>query len=446
MVVLLKTVQVILVLSALILIHELGHFFFAKIFGIRVDKFYLFFDVGGKRLFSTKNNKLIAKYLPRLHNAATDYGIGWLPLGGYCKIRGMVDESLDTEQLKGAPEPDEFRTHPAWQRLLVMFGGVLFNFIFAIVLFTALLANNGHTYIKNEGNAIYADQLAMKMGFKTGDMILRYDDYVPKNFLMLQPDLARRSPRTALVLRDNDTVCLYVDHSLLGDILNDMGMFSLAVPFVVDSIPPISANYGCGLVRGDRIVKMEGHPIRFTQDSRALMQNYKNSEISAVALRGTDSVRLSLKVDSLGLVGIIPIIPGVVCEEYNFWEAIPEGFKMTFSNIDGYLRDLKMVFTPSTEAYKSVGSFIAIGQAMPSVWDWTIFFNMMAMLSLMLGVMNLIPIPGLDGGHIMITLYEMISGRKPSEKFLVATQMIGMVLIIMLMVLAMGNDITRLIR
>lgn len=446
MIVLMKTLQVVLVLSILILIHEFGHFFFAKIFGIKVDKFYLFFDVGGVRLFSTRHNKFIAKYLPRLHNAQTDYGIGWLPLGGYCKIKGMVDESLDTEQLHRKPSPDEFRTHPAWQRLLVMFGGVLFNFIFAIVLFTALLANNGHTYIKNEGNAIYADQLAIKMGFRTGDMILSYDDYVPEDFFMLQPDLARRSPRIATVLRDKDTVRLYIDHSMLGEILNDAGMFTLAVPFVVDSIPPSSVNYGCGLLKGDRIVKMGGSPVRFTQDSRAISCNWRNSTISATAVRATDSIEFTLAVDSLGLVGIIPVIPGIVREEYSFIEAIPEGFMMTFSNIGGYLRDLKMVFTPSTEAYKSVGSFIAIGQAMPSVWDWTIFFNMMAMLSLMLGVMNLIPIPGLDGGHILITLVEMISGRKPSEKFLVVTQMIGMVLLVMLMILAMGNDITRLLK
>lgn len=445
MIVLVKTAQVILILSTLILIHELGHFFFAKIFGIRVDKFYLFFDVGGFRLFSTKNNKFIARHFPKIHNARTDYGIGWLPLGGYCKIHGMVDESLDTDQLKEVPTPDEFRTHPAWQRLLVMAGGVLFNFIFAIVIFTALIANHGRTYIKNDGNAIYADELAEKMGFRTGDIILSYDDYVPEDFYMLQPDLARRSPRTATVLRGQDTVCLYIDHSMLGEVISDPGMFSLAIPFVVDSIPPASANVGCGLLRNDRIVEMEGIPVRYVQDSRALLRNYRNGSVNATAVRCADSLNLTLAVDSSGLVGIIPVIPGIVREEFTFAEAIPEGIKMTFNNIGGYLRDLKMVANPSTEAYKSVGSFIAIGQAMPSVWDWTVFFNMMAMLSLMLGVMNLIPIPGLDGGHILITLFEMLSGRKPSEKFLVTTQMIGLVLLVLLMMLALGNDITRLI-
>lgn len=446
MVVLLKIIQVALALSVLILIHEFGHFFFAKIFGIRVDKFYLFFDAGGVRLFSTKNNKLLGKLFPKLKDAQTDYGIGWLPLGGYCKISGMVDESMDREQLAQVPKDYEFRTHPAWQRLLVMFGGVLFNFILAICIYIGMLAYGGQSYVANEGNSIYTNQLARDMGFRTGDQILSYDDYVPENFFMLQPDLARRSPRVAKVLRGKDTVDLYIDHALIGEVLNSMDMFDLAVPFVVDTVPPASVNFGCGLTHGDRIIALDGHKVDFVQDSREVLKEISGGSVQAMVLRGADTLALDMAVDTLGRIGVYTQIPGIRTRKFTLGEAIPAGFRMTFDNIGGYLQDLKLVFTPSTGAYKSVGSFIAIGQAMPSSFDWTQFLGIIAMLSIMLGVMNLIPIPGLDGGHIAITLYEMVTGRKPSEKFLMALQMAGMVLLLMLMFLAFGNDITRLMR
>ena len=455
MTVLLKTLQVILALSLLVFIHELGHYFFAKLFRIKVDKFYLFFDVGGFRLFSTKHNKLLGRIFPKLKELDTDYGIGWLPLGGYCKISGMVDESMDTDALAEEPKPYEFRTHPAWQRLLVMFGGVLFNFIFAILVYIGLLFCNGTSYIANKGNKIYTNALSEQMGFRTGDEILAFDDYVPENFGTLAADLARRSPLTAKVLRDNDTVTLYMDRSLVGEVINTPELFALAVPFVVDTLLPSSPNADAGLRHMDSIISIEGHPTPFVQDSRALLQNYRNSTVTALVVRRSnegraeccaDTLAIQLKVDSLGLLGIYPSLPGICRKEYNFAEAIPAGIKLTFSNIGGYLQDLKLVFTPSTGAYKSVGSFISIGQVFPSSWDWTQFFSIVAMLSIMLGVMNLIPIPGLDGGHIVITLYEMIARRKPSERFLIVVQMIGMVLIVLLMMLALGNDITKLIK
>lgn len=446
MTVLFKIIQVVLALSILIVFHEFGHYLFAKLFKIRVDKFYLFFDAGGVRLFSTKHNRLLGRLFPKLKEAETDYGIGWLPLGGYCKISGMVDESMDREQLAQEPKEYEFRTHPAWQRLLVMAGGVLFNFILAIFIYICLLANNGQSYISNAENSILASPLAEEMGFKTGDRILRFDDYVPENFAMLQADLARRSPLTATVLRGTDTVTLYIDHALIGEVLNSPAMFSLAVPFVVDTLLPGSTNSEAGLRHGDRIVELAGVPVTYSFESPAILADYKSSAVDAAVVREGDTLAMTLQVDSSGLLGIYPVIPGICVKEYGFLEAIPAGLAMTFDNIGGYLRDLKLVFTPSTGAYKSVGSFIAIGQVFPSAWDWTVFFSILALLSIMLGVMNLIPIPGLDGGHIVITLFEMITGRKPSEKFLMAIQMIGMILLILLMFLAFGNDITRLIR
>jgi len=435
MIVLIKTLQVILALSVLILFHELGHFTFAKLFKIRVDKFYLFFDVGGKALF---------RFKPK--NSETEYGIGWLPLGGYCKIAGMVDESMDTEHLKSEPKPWELRSHPAWQRLLVMAGGVLFNFILAIFIYIGVLALWGQSYISNDGSDIYVNELAYDMGFRTGDHIIAYDGVPEENFGLLQADLARNDVSKVTLLREGDTLDLYVDRSRIGDVLNTPGMFDLALPFVIDSIPPASPNFGLGLERGDRIVAIAGQPVPYLQDSRALLKGYAGAHVTAQILRGEDTLSLDVAVDTLGRIGVFTTMPNIQTKKYGFFEAIPAGFSYTFTTIGDYLKDMKLVFTPSTEAYKSVGSFIAIGQVFPSAWNWYAFLNILALLSVMLGVMNLLPIPALDGGHIVFILYEMLTGKKPSDKFLIVMQVIGMILIFALMILAFGNDIMRLLR
>ena len=444
MVVLIKTLQVILALSVLILIHELGHFMWAKLFHIRVDKFFLFFDIGGAKLFSTKS-AWFTRLFPKAAKWETEYGIGWLPLGGYCKIAGMIDESLDTEAMKLDPQPWEFRSHPAWQRLLVMSGGVLNNFIFAILAYILILDIWGDVYLRNEGNAIYVNELAYEMGFRTGDRILALDDYVPDDFTTLQVDLARRDVRKATVLRGTDTLDIYIDQSRIGEVLNSPLMFDLAIPFVVDTIPAGTPNAGI-LTHGDRIVSVDGQPITYLQDARPLLAERAGREIPVGIIRGEDSLQVALQVDTTGKVGVITIFPNYERREYSFLQAIPAGVKLTFSTVGGYLQDLRLVATPRTEAYKSVGSFIAIGQVFPAEWDWYRFLTLLALLSIMLGVMNLLPIPALDGGHIVICLYEMITGRKPSDKFILAAQMVGMVLLLLLMLLAFGNDIGRLIR
>ena len=445
MIVLIKALQVILALSILILVHEFGHFFFAKIFGIRVEKFVLFFDAGNVKLFSTKSG-WFTKIFPKAAEWETEYGIGWLPLGGYCKICGMIDESMDTEYLKSEPESWEFRSKPAWQRLFVMAGGVLFNFILAIVVFTSLLAGWGEKYISNEGNAIYVNELAYEMGFRNGDHILCFDGYVPENFAMLQADLARQTARKATVLRDGDTLDIYIDHNMIGEVLQTPGMFDLALPFIISEVPETSINYGKDITAGDRIIGIEGKSVRFIQDSRPILKSAAGDTVVLDLIRGADTLSREMQVDTSGLIGVMLQQPEIKSKEYTFISAIPAGFRKTFSTIGGYLKDLKLVATPSTEAYKSVGSFIAIGQIFPSAWDWYSFLNILALLSVMLGVMNLIPIPALDGGHILFTLYEMITGRKPSDKFLYVTQIIGMILIFGLMFLAFGNDIARLFR
>ena len=439
-----KVLQVILALSVLIVIHEFGHFTFAKLFGIRVEKFFLFFDIGSSKLFSTKG-RFFTSLFPKAKDWETEYGIGWLPLGGYCKISGMVDESMDTEALEKEPQPWEFRTKPAWQRLLVMVGGVLYNFIFAILCYIAILAIWGSSYIRNEDSCIYPNELGVEMGFKAGDRILRMDDYVPENFGMLQADLVRRDVEKVVVLRDGDTVDVYIDHSMIGDVLNTPDMFDLAVPFVIDSVMSFSPNVDAGLMHGDRIIALDSISTPFLQDMKAYLAGVPGATVSASVLRGTDTLTIPVLVDSLGRIGAYTQVPAYTTKTYSVLEAIPAGFNLTFSTIGGYLRDLKLLATPKTEAYKSVGSFIAIGQVFPSTWDWFRFMHILALLSIMLGVMNLLPIPALDGGHIVFCLYEMITGRKPSDKFLEVAQVIGMILLMLLMVLAFGNDIRRLI-
>ena len=447
MIILIKALQVILALSLLILIHELGHFLFARLFGIRVDKFFLFFDAGnpGFKLLSTKEG-WFAKLFPKAKEWDTEYGIGWLPLGGYCKIAGMIDESLDTEQLKSDPQPWEFRSKPAWQRLLVMAGGVLFNFIFAILAYTGILAGWGEAYVSNEGSRIYVNELAYEMGFRTGDHIISFDDYIPENFGMLQADLAREMAHKAVVQRGADTLTIYIDRNMIGDVLNSPGMFALAVPFTVEKVMPESPNADSGLMQGDRIIGIGDGRTEYVQDAWPLLEASAGKEVTASVLRGADTLAMNVQVDTAGRIGVYLQQPSVVTKEYSFISAIPAGFRKTFDTIGGYLKDLKLVATPSTEAYKSVGSFIAIGQIFPSTWDWYSFINIIALLSIMLGVMNLLPIPALDGGHMVFTIYEMVTGRKPGDRFMYVMQLIGMLLVFALMFLAFGNDIARIIR
>lgn len=442
MIALIKTLQVILALGILILVHEFGHFFFAKLFRIRVDKFFLFFDAGGFKLLSTKTG-WFARLFPKATQWETEYGIGWLPLGGYCKIAGMIDESMDTEHLKTEPQPWEFRTKPAWQRLLVMAGGVLFNFIFAVMTYSTILGIWGEAYIKNDGNSIYVNELAYEMGFRNGDRILAFDDYIPEDFSMLQADLVRENTHRVTVLRQGDTLNIYIDQNMIGEVLQSPGMFSLAHPFIVSSVAENSLNKEADLQSGDRIIAIDSMRTEFVQDAWKILEEKKGGQVLATITRQADTLTRTMQVDTSGMLGVYLQSPEVQTREYTFLSAIPAGFTKTFSTIGGYLKDLKLVFTPKTEAYKSVGSFIAIGQIFPSAWDWHAFLSIIALLSIMLAVMNLLPIPALDGGHIVFTLYEMITGRKPDDRFLMVTQMIGMILILGLMFLAIGNDILR---
>jgi regulator of sigma E protease len=284
------------------------------------------------------------------------------------------------------------------------------------------------------------------MGFRNGDEILSFDEYRPENFATLQADLVRNDVRKATILRQTDTIDLYIDHSRIGEVLQTPGMFDLALPFVINEVPQESLNYGLDLQAGDKIIGIGGQSVEFYQDSQPVLEGLSGQMTELALVRNSDTLSRTVQIDTAGRIGVLLQRPEIKTKDYNLLTAIPAGFRKTFYTIGGYLQDLKLVATPSTEAYKSVGSFIAIGQIFPSSWDWFSFLNILAMLSVMLGVMNLIPIPALDGGHILFTLYEIVTRRKPSDKFLMVTQIIGMILIFGLMILAFGNDIFRIFR
>lgn len=433
MVILMKTVQVILALSILIIIHELGHFCFARMFKIKVEKFYLFFDWG----FS------LFKWKPK--NSDTEYGIGWVPLGGYCKIAGMIDESMDTEALKKDPQPWEFRSKPAWQRLLVMAGGVIFNFIFAILIYIAILLGWGEKYIKNSDASVYTSELAQEMGFRNGDKILKFDDFTPDDFGSLSADLLHEQAKSATVLRDGDTVTFELKEDYIPKMLeNKTPVFGLALPFVVHEIPQGSINEGL-FMPGDSIMAIDSISMPYLQDIRKYLSEVKDSTVLVTVEREGSKVNLQARVDTSGMMQVYTKPPKVTVKEYSFFSAIPAGIKLTFSTIGSYLKELKLIFTPETKAYKEVGTFLTIGSIFPAEWDWLRFWSICALLSIMLGVVNLLPIPALDGGHIVFTLYEIITRRKPSQKFLERAQIFGMLILLTIMFLAISNDIKNFI-
>lgn len=437
--VLLKIIQVILSLSLLVLVHEFGHYITARMFKIRVEKFYLFFPPA------------IFKFKPK--NSDTEFGIGCIPLGGFCKISGMIDESMDTEAMSKPPQPWEFRSRPAWQRIIVMAGGVLMNLVLAIVLYIAILFVWGEQYIRTD-DAVYGievSDLAAEVGFRDGDFILAFDgEPVPDNFAELQVDMLRNQVSRVTVLRGGDTVDIQIDPGYMPAMLNSPGMFGIRLPIAVGSLPDTSINAGADLRTGDRFLSAAGKPATFYRNLQDALAVNAGTTIDLRLLRGSDTVTVPVKVNEAGKMEVLlqRDISGIniTRKEYSLLQAIPAGFSLTFTNIGHYIKELGLIFSPQTEAYKSVGSFIAIGSIFPSSWNWQMFWNITALLSIMLAVMNLLPIPALDGGHILFTLYEMITGRKPSERFMEIAQMIGMFLLLMIMILAFGNDILRLIR
>ena len=431
-----RALQLIMALSLLVLIHEYGHFIFSRLFKVRVEKFYLFFDWK----FS------LFKWKPK--NSETEYGIGWIPLGGYCKISGMIDESMDTEQMKLPPQPYEFRAKPAYQRLLIMIGGVLFNFILALFIYSMVLFTWGESYydVQKATYGMEFNENAKALGFVDGDILLRAGD---EDFKKYDVDLIRKmiDVKNVTVLRDGveTTITIPEEFGLL-DIGKDTPFMQYRIPAVIDSVLPGRAAALAGMQKGDSITAIAGNEISSWYSLMATMESLKESGNSAVeikAIRDGSELALTASVDSTYKLGVMPRSLGYtpVVKEYGFFESFPAGVRYGCNVLKGYVSDFKYVF--SSEGAKSVGMFGTIGSMFPSVWDWHKFWLMTAFLSIVLAFMNILPIPALDGGHVLFLLVEVITGRKPSDKFLEYAQMVGMFLLLGLFLLATYNDITR---
>lgn len=439
-----KLSQFLLSLSLLIILHELGHFIPAKIFKTRVEKFYLFFDVK----YSLLKKKI----------GETEYGIGWLPLGGYVKISGMIDESMDKEQMALPPQPWEFRSKPAWQRLIIMLGGVSVNFILAFIIYIGMAFVYGDTYIANadlkDGFAI-ENKAMIAAGYKTGDKIIsidgvklaKYDNEINIKIAMSKQILIERNGTEQEIKMPAD----FIDK--LSKV-EKSPLVGLRTPFAITEIPSESLNKT--LKPKDILISLNGQKTRYLDEATAILLNNKTKTISAVVLRDQKEVQVPVIVSNKGKLGVIIGSLGMTTleklgyykiskQKFSLLESIPVGLAKGKNQLVGYGKQLKMIFSPSTGAYKQVGGFKAIFDIFPSTWSWEVFWTITALLSIMLAVMNLLPIPALDGGHVLFLLYEIVSGKKPSDKFLENAQMVGFVLLITLLLFANGNDIYKAI-
>lgn len=448
-----RLLQFMLAISILVLLHEGGHFFFAKLFGVRVEKFYLFFDPWF-HLFEFKPKK-----------SDTTYGVGWLPLGGYCKISGMIDESFDTEQMKQPAQPWEFRSKPAWQRLLIMVGGVLVNFLLALFIYSMVLYTWGDSYYRLDKMTMGMkfNDAAKKIGFKDGDVLLRTNENTLTKFdVDMYRDIA--NAQTVTVMRQGKEIKLTMpeDMSLLTMLKEQPVFVKPFIPADIDSIMPDSPAAKAGMLKGDKLLAINGKSIdswNEFDDQIAVMNDMisvAKTHKDSMKVRTTtvvfchkaspekrDTVKMVLNPDLT--LGVGRTFLGTYYQpekiEYGFFESFPAGIKYGIDVLRGYVDDLKYVFT--ADGAKSLGGFGSIGSLFPPTWDWMMFWRMTAFLSIILAFMNILPIPALDGGHVLFLLYEIITRRKPSENFLIRAEYVGFGILILLMVVANLNDILR---
>ena len=442
--ILIKVLQFFMSLTLLVAIHEFGHFIVARLFKIRVEKFYIFFDAG----FSLWKKKF----------GDTEYGLGWLPLGGYCKIAGMVDESMDKEQMASAPQPWEYRAKPAWQRFFVLVAGVTMNVVLAFFIYCGISFSYGDT-IKSNDDMKYGyafAESAERLGFKDGDKIVSIDgDKIVDKREIYEKILFIDDNCEVVVLRNGVEHKFVIDYELHNTVRKTDNTFKEGKfyaplhPFVIDSIASESALIA-GLQKGDHIVGIGGKEHLHYGDYAAELEKLKDSTAVLSVVRGAETLTISVPVNAEGKLGVMAKmfaedeLTKIYSVKYGFFESFAVGARKTGSEIAGYWRQLTNIVKPDSGLYKEVGGFIAIGSIFPSEWNWLRFWHMTALLSIILAVMNIIPIPGLDGGHMLFTLWEMITGRKVSEKVLTIAQYIGMGLILALVLFANGNDIYRL--
>lgn len=433
--ILIKASQFILSLSILIVLHEFGHFIPAKLFKTRVEKFYLFFDPW----FSLFKKKI----------GDTVYGIGWLPLGGYVKISGMVDESMDTEQLREEAKPYEFRSKPAWQRLIIMLGGVTVNVILAFFIYAMMLFAWGKEYIplENLTYGVYADSVMVASGFQQGDKILRVEGGTPKTLRDVTGEILYGGAHRITVERDGREVDINLPADIDQAILKrgNQAIFSERFPAVVDSVVPGGPAAEAGLQSGDRFIAIDGTPTESFQAVVHMLQSNKNAEVTLTVENDGRERQLTATVDENGQLQFLPRSGLAFFElekqRYGFFESFPAGIEEGTNTLVSYVRSLKLLF--SSEGVKQVGGFLTIGNLFDTSWNWKRFWNMTALLSIILAVMNILPIPALDGGHVMFLLYEMIAGREPSQKFMEYAQLTGIAILLTLLLYANGMDVFR---
>ncbi|TXI81116.1 MAG: RIP metalloprotease RseP [Flavobacteriales bacterium] len=438
---LIKAAQLILSLSILVVLHELGHFLPARWFKIRVEKFYLFFDPW----ISLLKKKV----------GDTEYGVGWLPLGGYVKISGMVDESMDKEQMAQPAQPWEFRSKPAWQRLIVMIGGVTVNLLLGMLIYIMVLFVWGREYlpISNATYGIHPSKTLVAAGVQEGDRIISIDGVAPKTTAEAGKAIMIDDARTLVVDRNGVQVTIALPEDLNQQALaaGEKEIMAVRLPFYIDSILPGGAAAKTSLAKGDRVLSVNGKPTLFFEDFRKAMQEEKDKEVTIAVLRGSDTLSVNAQVDAEGKVGLGPMTYkklaergegfATVKEEYGFFASIPAGISYGLETLGGYVRSLKLLFTKS--GAEQIGGFGAIGNMFPASWDWNAFWNMTAFLSIILAFMNILPIPALDGGHVLFLLYEMIAGKPAPQRVMEVAQMVGMILLFGLILFANGNDIFK---
>ena len=435
-----KTGQFILSFSILVVLHEMGHFFPAKWFKCRVEKFYLFFNPW----FSLWKKKV----------GDTEYGLGWVPFGGYVKISGMVDESMDKEQLKKPAEPWEFRSKPAWQRLIIMVGGVVVNIVLAILLFIMITYVWGEEYLpaKNLTYGVHADSLATQLGIQDGDKIVSIDGKPIDNFGTIGAAIILGEAKQIEVNRNGETVNLSIPDGFIKKLNKSKleGFLDVRIPTFVDSVGKTANFIEGSLIKGDRIIGINNQPVPYFNDLTKYKKDKKNQVAVLTVLRDMDTMQVKVKLDDKSAIGFFPKSPGTILgtivKTYSLTESIPVGFSRCFETLGRYVTGLKQLFTGKVNASDSLGSVISIGNTFPSLWDWQKFWTLTAIFSIILAFMNILPIPALDGGHALFTLVEMVSGRKPSDKFMEYAQMVGMALLLGLMAYALGLDFWRLFK
>lgn len=434
-----RIVQLILSLSILVVAHEFGHYIAAKIFKARVEKFYLFFNPW----FSIFKFKI----------GETEYGLGWLPLGGYVKIAGMIDESMDKEQMKKPPEPYEFRAKPAWQRLIIMLGGVIVNVLLAMIIYIFLLFTWGDQYLPtSEVNkyGIVVDSLGQELGLQTGDRILALDSAEVHNFTKIPATLLLDQVKTIQIEREGEKKTLEIPEGFLSKLAKQKSptFINFRIPYVAGRFTETSAAKEAGMEAGDRIIAFNNQPMFFFDEYVESIPKHKGEEVKLTLVRQKDTLDIMVDVPREGKIGVFPndslnAYFNLAEKHYTLLQAVPAGMVRAYKGIGDYLKQLKLIFSPEVKAYESVGSFITIYSIFPTSWHWETFWRFTAFLSIMLAILNVLPIPALDGGHVMFVLYEMISGRKPSDKFMEYAQIVGMVILLAILVFALRNDIVN---